>query len=1010
MDSAWRTNASLQSPSVNIHSPALTQHLNQKIKAEEMEVDDPNAKQGTSPLLTSLLKSPSAAPNPSSSMLHNIANQQTRVAAPTITNLLTGSVTNLSSSLASTPQAGTKTITTSGTVITTPFPTSMHNQPLTGPGSNDLPLGNIAQSPSQAAPTLSMLLENKQKENMLKMPPLTRIDSQNSMSSLDQQSVADISTKTEPSDVDFNNAESPIKDEDQQLMDVFNELIPDDMGELDDIILDDLINEVQVAGDSHATENLEGQVNLDLKNFQSHPAQHTTEAAVIKDKPSNVSESTCDSTPVSTKAEDAFDQLKEVSIFFTKNLLKIEINCSAFVRQKSMKIESPKDDDSDLSNDTPLSELMKQETSAKQKRTQNQMAKEVSSTTEQPDETQSQAEQQPDQTVNLEKSNQLTLDEEKIENAVDLLDDQTPEQEDYLESTQLEQKNDFKLKVSESEEKPTKIEIEMPIDSFESDSNEEKSMENIKREIEALPELKDSNSSENSQDEKLGAEDSESIEEKVDVDNFDQLKKESVDDSEEPISKKVDSKESVEQIDDSIIEIKSGDEKEENIDLTSANDEITDLTSTKDEIIEQNETEDVVVCDTEAEQVEPTESEKESMNAETCQVENIESSEQESKVEQATDSTVAENVVEILDDDILDEDECMQDAETQSKEEEKIETNCMQAETDDLIEIKSDDEKQEESSAEEKIEKIDEPLPNIKVETQENAYESKEKSVTPAPTERKVSTDDELFEDAKETLEVEVKPPKSNTPAIICDTDDDSPIEVVKEGKVGVKRDYSRRKKDQSHTEKRNEEPTPSEDTGGSISSRLRLKDRDRSESPFIDDDSGEPVAKSKRRYSSTPVIDSLPNSPASSDDREYRSWKKSILLLYNGLSSHRCASTFAKPITEDQAPNYKTIILNPMDLQSLKRNIDSGQIRSTIEFKRYVMLMCHNAIFYNVNDDITCSRAKDMLMDALQLIAEFSVTWKKDSEKAIAASSSSSGSVTKSVRGRKSNRLMPSN
>lgn len=61
----------------------------QPIKIEEMEIiDDSNTKQATSPLLTSLLKSPSAAPNPSTSMLNTLPNQS-RVTAPTITNLLT---------------------------------------------------------------------------------------------------------------------------------------------------------------------------------------------------------------------------------------------------------------------------------------------------------------------------------------------------------------------------------------------------------------------------------------------------------------------------------------------------------------------------------------------------------------------------------------------------------------------------------------------------------------------------------------------------------------------------------------------------------------------------------------------------------------------------------------------------------------------------------------------------------------------------------------------------------
>lgn len=61
----------------------------QPIKIEEMEIiDDSNTKQATSPLLTSLLKSPSAAPNPSTSMLNTLPNQS-RNTAPTITNLLT---------------------------------------------------------------------------------------------------------------------------------------------------------------------------------------------------------------------------------------------------------------------------------------------------------------------------------------------------------------------------------------------------------------------------------------------------------------------------------------------------------------------------------------------------------------------------------------------------------------------------------------------------------------------------------------------------------------------------------------------------------------------------------------------------------------------------------------------------------------------------------------------------------------------------------------------------------
>lgn len=164
-----------------------------------------------------------------------------------------------------------------------------------------------------------MLLENKQKE-MVKMPPLSRIESQNATvcTAMEQHPGAD-TTKTEPTDTDFNNAESPIKDEDQNLLEVFNELIPDDIGELADIILDDLINEEQVAAVSQAAENLDGQVNLDLKNFQSQSA-HTTESAEIKEEPIHLNQNNCDSTVSAPKIQDPFDALKEVHFRFMLKL------------------------------------------------------------------------------------------------------------------------------------------------------------------------------------------------------------------------------------------------------------------------------------------------------------------------------------------------------------------------------------------------------------------------------------------------------------------------------------------------------------------------------------------------------------------------------------------------------------------------------------------------------------------------------------------------------------------
>lgn len=163
---------------------------------------------------------------------------------------------------------------------------------------------NVSQRPSQAAPTLSMLLESKHKETTLRMPPLARIDTQNTIGHLIHQSKIvnandEASIKTEQiATADLNNAESPIKDEDQQLMEVFSGLIPDDIDELADINLDDLIDVEPVAASASA-DNLETQDNLDLKTFQSPPPTPAISEPqqVIKEEPININENACDAPP-----------------------------------------------------------------------------------------------------------------------------------------------------------------------------------------------------------------------------------------------------------------------------------------------------------------------------------------------------------------------------------------------------------------------------------------------------------------------------------------------------------------------------------------------------------------------------------------------------------------------------------------------------------------------------------------------------------------------------------------
>uniref|UniRef100_A0A6A7FT94 Bromodomain-containing protein 8-like n=2 Tax=Hirondellea gigas TaxID=1518452 RepID=A0A6A7FT94_9CRUS len=124
---------------------------------------------------------------------------------------------------------------------------------------------------------------------------------------------------------------------------------------------------------------------------------------------------------------------------------------------------------------------------------------------------------------------------------------------------------------------------------------------------------------------------------------------------------------------------------------------------------------------------------------------------------------------------------------------------------------------------------------------------------------------------------------------------------------------------------------------------------------------------------------DASPESPTSTNngddpdsEKALRQWRKSIMILWNEIAAHRYASVFLKPITEDRVPGYHSIVHRAMDLQTLKRNTESGALRTTEEFQRDIMLMCTNAIIYNKQGHNVYDMAGNLMRDALAKIEEF--------------------------------------
>nr|CAH7747821.1 unnamed protein product [Callosobruchus chinensis] len=268
-----------------------------------------------------------------------------------------------------------------------------------------------------------------------------------------------------------------------------------------------------------------------------------------------------------------------------------------------------------------------------------------------------------------------------------------------------------------------------------------------------------------------------------------------------------------------------------------------------------------------------------------------------------------------------------------------------------------------------KAEKIDTEEEKTETETESYTTESKDT----ASVEESSETSDTMPEIKKEPVSLDTQD-SLEMPSTAQEFSEDLYDELSMEVKIDktgkAKRDYSRTKKKEDSKE----------DHGFDMLlaiEKAQLEDADLTEETLSDNttDLEKKDSKSQLKYSTpaTPV-DSVPNSPASStafneDDRDYKNWKKSVMLVYNRLASNKYASLFLKPITDDQAPGYSTIVYRPMDLQMIKKNIENGSIRTTLEFKRDTMLMFTNAMMYNKTNDTIYNMALQMQQESLQPI-----------------------------------------
>ncbi|CAE7748168.1 BRD8 [Symbiodinium sp. KB8] len=89
------------------------------------------------------------------------------------------------------------------------------------------------------------------------------------------------------------------------------------------------------------------------------------------------------------------------------------------------------------------------------------------------------------------------------------------------------------------------------------------------------------------------------------------------------------------------------------------------------------------------------------------------------------------------------------------------------------------------------------------------------------------------------------------------------------------------------------------------------------------------------------------------------------------GLLSHRLGHIFQYPVTDDIAPDYSSIVKQPMDLTTMQGRVAGGQVDSWPALVQDLMLMITNALTYNEQGSDVYNIALDFADAALAKVQD---------------------------------------
>ncbi|KAJ8302602.1 hypothetical protein KUTeg_018998 [Tegillarca granosa] len=92
---------------------------------------------------------------------------------------------------------------------------------------------------------------------------------------------------------------------------------------------------------------------------------------------------------------------------------------------------------------------------------------------------------------------------------------------------------------------------------------------------------------------------------------------------------------------------------------------------------------------------------------------------------------------------------------------------------------------------------------------------------------------------------------------------------------------------------------------------------------------------------------------------------------LQKNLQKKDTNGFFAYPVNDVIAPGYSSIILNPMDFNTMFTKITNDQYRNVLDYKKDFVLMCNNAMTYNRPETIYYKEAKRLLHTGMKLLSK---------------------------------------